>query len=46
MAEYQLQLKTNADASALDELITKLQQMTELEEETGKRVIRPDADPS
>ena len=46
MAEYQLQLKTNADASALDELITKLQQMTELEEETGNRVIRPDADPS
>ena len=46
MAEYQLQLKTNADASALDELITKLQQMTELEEETGNRVIRPDADTS
>ena len=46
MAEYQLQLKTNADASALDELITKLQQMTELEEETGNRVIKPDADPS
>ena len=46
MAEYQLQLKTNADASALDELITKLQQMTELEEESGNRVIKPDADPS
>ena len=46
MAEYQLQLKTNADASALDELITKLQQMTELEEETGQRVIKPDADSS
>ena len=46
MAEYQLQLKTNADASALDELITKLQTMTELEEETGKMVIKPDADPS
>ena len=46
MVEYQLKLKTNADASSLDELINKLQTMTELEEETGKMVIKPDADPS
>ena len=46
MAEYQLELKTNADASALDELIEKLQSMIQLEEETGEYVIAPDADPS
>ena len=46
MAEYQLELKTNADASALDELIEKLQSMVQLEEETGEYVIAPDADPS
>ena len=46
MAEYQLELKTNADASALEELIEKLQSMVQLEEETGEYVIAPDADPS
>lgn len=46
MAEYQLELKTNADASALDELIEKLQSMVQLEEETGEYIIAPDADPS
>lgn len=46
MGEYQLELKTNADASALEELIEKLQSMVQLEEETGEYVIAPDADPS
>ena len=46
MAEYELNLKTNADASALDELLEKLEQLTEIEAETGETVISPDADPT
>lgn len=44
MAEYELNLKTNADASALDELLEKLQQLTEVEQETGEIIISPEAD--
>lgn len=44
MAEYELNLKTNADASALDELLEKLEQLTEVEQETGEIIISPEAD--
>lgn len=44
MVEKQVKIKTTTDPKALDALLEKLEKTVDLEEETGKITIKPDAD--